>query len=460
MSSQEDHRKEGSDRRADAGEQRPRESVSTRQRRIAKMAGKYADSPLTTLSHHMDLLWMRQAYFRLKRDSAPGVDGQTVSDYGEDLDRNLLDLLERVRSGRYRAPCVKRAHIPKSSTETRPIGMPTVENKVLERAVAMLLEPVYEEEFLDCSFGFRPRRSAHQALEKLRGMVMEMKGGYVIDVDVRKYFDTIPHQQLREVLAHRIRDGVITRLVGKWLKAGIWEAGEVTYPEAGSPQGGVISPLLSNIYLHEVLDRWFEQEVKPDLKGAAELIRFADDFVIICQDQSEAEELLETIKRRFEAYGLTIHPEKTRIADFRDPYGSTRKPETFDFLGFTHYWGKTRKGGMAMKSKTSGKKYRAAVSRVGEWCKKNRHRPINEQHRQLSAKVEGHYAYYGIRNNQLWLKRFRRAVTKRWHYWLVRRSRERNNKERLWKLLDKHLALPAARIVHGGSPPQMKMNFS
>lgn len=460
MSSKGDHRKEGSDRRADAGEKRPLESVSTRQRRIATMAAKYADSPLTTLSHHMDLLWMRQAYFRLKRDSAPGVDGRTVSDYGKDLDRNLLELLERAKSGRYRAPLVKRVHIPKSPTETRPIGMPTVENKILERAVAMLLEPVYEEEFLDCSYGFRPKRSAHQALEKLRGVVMKMKGGYVIDVDVRKYFDTIPHRQLREILANRIRDGVITRLVGKWLKAGVWEAGKVTRPEAGSPQGGVISPLLSNIYLHEVLDRWFEREVKTGLKGAAELIRFADDFVIICKDQTEAEELLERIRKRFETYGLTIHPEKTRIVDFRDPYGSTRKPETFDFLGFTHYWGKTRKGGMAMKSKTSGKKYRAALSKVGEWCKKNRHRPIKEQHRQLCAKVTGHYAYYGIRNNHLWLKRFHRAATKLWHYWLVRRSRERNNKKRLWNLLGTHLALPAARIVHGGSPPQMKMNFS
>jgi group II intron reverse transcriptase/maturase len=206
------------------------------------MAKKHAGSPLTTLSHQLDLLWMREAYGRVRRDSAPGVDGQTVAGYGENLDANLTSLLDRAKSGTYRAPLVKRVHIPKSETETRPIGMPTVENKVLERAVAMLLEPVYEQEFLDCSFGFRPGRSPHQALDAVRAAVMAMGGGWVLDVDVRKYFDTIPHQQLRDVLSLRIRDGVISRLVGKWLKAGIWEAGQVTYPEAGTPQGGVMTP--------------------------------------------------------------------------------------------------------------------------------------------------------------------------------------------------------------------------
>jgi len=266
------------------------------------MAKKYAGSPLTTLSHHLDLLWMREAYGRVRRDSAPGVDGQTVAGYGDNLEANLRDLLERAKSGRYRAPLVKRVHIPKSETETRPIGMPTAENKVLERAVVMLLEPVYEREFLDCSFGFRPGRSAHQALEAVREAVMAMGGGWVLDVDVQKYFDTIPHQRLREVLSLRIRDGVIGRLVGKWLKAGIWEAGRVSYPEAGTPQGGVISPMLSNIYLHEVLDGWFERTIKPGLHGRAELIRFADDFVVICEEREDAEALLAQVTERFRSY--------------------------------------------------------------------------------------------------------------------------------------------------------------
>ena len=455
MSSEGDNRGEKSVNWPDAGEQRPLTSVSTRQQHIAEMAKKYAGSPLTTLSHHLDLLWLREAYGRVRRDSAPGVDGQTVADYGENLEANLRDLLERAKSGRYRAPLVKRVHIPKSETETRPIGMPTVENKVLERAVVMLLEPVYEREFLDCSFGFRPGRSAHQALDAVRGAVMAMGGGWVLDVDVRKYFDTIPHQKLREVLGLRIRDGVIGRLVGKWLKAGIWEAGQVTYPESGTPQGGVISPMLSNIYLHEVLDGWFEGTIKPGLLGRADLIRFADDFVVICEKREDAEALLAQVTERFQSYGLTIHPEKTRIVDFRPPWKGGGKTQTFDFLGFTHYWGKTRGGGYAMKSRTRGKKSRAALREIGEWCKRNRHAPMEKQHRTLSEKVRGHYAYYGIRGNHRALACFCFRATQRWHYWLSRRSREGINPGRLWRLLDEHFRLPAARIVHMASGRQL-----
>lgn len=455
MSSEGDHRGETSVHWPDAGEKRPLTSVSARQQHIAEMARKYAGSPLTTLSHQLDLLWLREAYGRVRRDSAPGVDGQTVAGYGENLEANLRDLLERAKSGRYRAPLVKRVHIPKSETETRPIGMPTVENKVLERAVVMLLEPVYEREFLDCSFGFRPGRSAHQALEAVRNAVMAMGGGWVLDVDVRKYFDTIPHQKLREVLSLRIRDGVIGRLVGKWLKAGIWEAGQVSYPEAGTPQGGVISPMLSNIYLHEVLDGWFEGTIKPGLCGRAELIRFADDFVVICEKREDAEALLAQVTERFRSYGLTIHPEKTRIVDFRHPWKGDRNPQTFDFLGFTHYWGKTRGGGCAVKRQTKGKKFRAALQQIGAWCKLNRHAPLAQQHRQLSEKVRGHYAYYGIRGNHRALASFRHEAKRLWHYWLSRRSRESNGSGRLWRLLTEHLRLPVARIVHAATPQQL-----
>jgi len=455
VSSEGDDRGEERARWRDAGEKRPLTSVSTRQQHIAAMAKRYAGSPLTTLSHHLDLLWMREAYGRVRRDSAPGVDGQTVADYGENLEANLQSLLERAKSGTYRAPLVKRVHIPKSETETRPIGMPTVENKVLERAVAMLLEPVYETEFLDCSFGFRPGRSAHQALDAVRAAVMAMKGGWVLDVDVRKYFDTIPHQQLRDVLSLRIRDGVIGRLVGKWLKAGVWEAGQVSYPEAGTPQGGVISPMLSNIYLHEVLDRWFERAIKPRLSGRAELIRFADDFVVVCEKREDAEALLAQVRERFQSYGLAIHPEKTRIVDFRSPWTGEHQPQTFDFLGFTHYWGKTLGGGYAVKRQTKGKKFRAALSAIGDWCKKNRHEPMAQQHRKLSEKVRGHYAYYGIRGNHRALACFCREATRLWHYWLARRCRGHHGTGRLWELLSTHFRLPAARIVHGAQPAQL-----
>ena len=459
MSSEGDDRGEGSAGWPDAGELRPLTSVSTRRQHIEQTARRHAGSPLTTLSHHLDMLWLREAYSKVRRDSAPGVDDQSVADYGEKLEANLQSLLERVKSGTYRAPLVKRVHIPKNDTETRPIGMPTVENKVLERAVAMLLEPVYEQEFLDCSYGFRPGRSAHQALEALRSAVMAMRGGWVLDVDVKSYFDTIPHEQLREVLGLRVRDGTIGRLVGKWLKAGIWEAGKVTYPKAGTPQGGVISPLLSNIYLHEVLDRWFEQEIKPRLRGRAQLIRFADDFVVVCERREDAEALLEQAKTRFQHYGLELHPQKTRIVDFRHPWESDSKPQTFDFLGFTHYWATTRGGGYAMLSKTKGKKFSAALTRIGDWCKRHRHEPIAQQHRELSMQVRGHNAYYGIRGNSRMLGCFRYEVSRLWHYWLSRRSREGADGARLWKLLRQCFPLPPARIVHIAKSQQTAWTF-
>jgi group II intron reverse transcriptase/maturase len=423
------------------------------------VAKKYAGSPLTTLSHHMDLLWLREAYGRVRRDSAPGVDGQSVAGYGENLEANLKSLLERAKKGSYRAPPVKRVHIPKSETETRPIGLPTVEDKVLNRAVVMLLEPVYEQEFLDCSYGFRPGRSPQMALEALRSAVMAMDGGWVLDVDVRKFFDTIPKRRLREVLRHRIKDGVIDRLIGKWLKAGVWEAGEVTLPEAGTPQGSVISPLLSNVFLHEVLDCWFVREIKPKLRGQAELIRFADDFVVVCEKREDAEALLALVSERFQSYGLAIHPEKTRIVDFRHPWKRDDRPPTFDFLGFTHYWAKTRRGGYAVQRKTKAKKVRAALANVWDWCKKNRHESMVQQHRQLSAKVRGHYAYYGIRGNSRALGRFLTGVRRAWHYWLNHRSRERNDGARIWKLLDEHFPLPPVRIVHADAAPQPRWSL-
>jgi group II intron reverse transcriptase/maturase len=423
------------------------------------MAKKHAGSPLTTLSHHIDLLWLREAYGRVRRDSAPGIDGQTVAEYGDKLEANLQSLLDRAKSGSYRAPPAKRVHIPKRPTETRPIALPTVENKVLERAVVMLLEPVYEQEFLDCSYGFRPGRSPHMALEVLRKAVMRMGGGWVLDVDIRKFFDTIPKPLLRAVLRQRIGDGVIDRLIGKWLKAGIWEAGEVTYPEAGTPQGSVISPLLSNVYLHEVLDVWFMREIKPKLRGRAELVRFADDFVMVCEKREDAEALLEQVTARFQRNGLTVHADKTRIVDFRSHWNSEHTPQTFDFLGFTHYWATTRRGGNAVLRKTKGKKFHAALVGIGDWCKQNRHKPMAQQYRELSAKVRGHYAYYGIRGNSRALARFHHEVKRLWHYWLNRRSRARNGGARLWKVLSEHFLLPLPRMVHVASSPQLSWSF-
>jgi group II intron reverse transcriptase/maturase len=344
----------------------------------------------TSLAHHIDLRWLYTAYLRTRKDGAVGVDGQTAEDYAANLRGNLESLLERAKSGTYRAPPVRRVHIPKgdSSTETRPIGIPTFEDKVLQRAVVMVLEALYEQDFLPCSYGFRPGRSAHQALAGLWQQTMGMGGGWVVEVDIRKFFDTLDHAQLRELLQRRVRDGVLLRLIGKWLQAGVLEDGMYSVPSTGSPQGGVISPLLANVYLHYVLDVWFEEEVKPRLKGRAFLIRYADDFVIGFACEGDARRVLDVLPKRFGKYGLTIHPEKTRLVAFRPPVGPDREGPgtaaqsgTFDLLGFTHYWGQSRKGNWVVKRQTAPSRFRRALRKVAQWFRLNRHTPVAEQHR-------------------------------------------------------------------------------
>jgi RNA-directed DNA polymerase len=290
------------------------ESVFTKQQRIAELAKRSPSMGFTSLAYLMDIDWLREAFYRTRKDGAPGVDGQTWNEYAKNLENNLQSLLDRTKSGTYRAPPVRRVYIPKagSTTESRPIGIPTLEDKVLQRAIVMLLEPIYEEDFHPGSYGFRPKRSAHQALEALRQKMMCHAGGWILEVDIRKFFDTLGHSHLREFLQLRVRDGVLKRLIGKWLKAGVMEDGNISYPDTGSPQGGVISPILANIYLHYVLDRWFEDEVKPRMQGKAYLIRFADDFVILFTHESDARRVMEVLPKRFGKYGLTVHPDRVQ----------------------------------------------------------------------------------------------------------------------------------------------------
>ncbi|HYA45900.1 MAG TPA: reverse transcriptase domain-containing protein, partial [Acidimicrobiales bacterium] len=280
-------------------------TISTKRERIATLAREAPTLAFTSLSHHIDIEWLREAYRLTRKNGAPGVDGQTAADYEGHLEANLQSLLERAKSGSYSAPPVRRVHIPKGSGtgETRPIGIPAFEDKVLQRAVVMVLECIYEQDFLDCSFGFRPGRSAHQALKAFWNQTMGMRGGWVIEVDIRKFFDTLDHIQLRTFLSQRVRDGVLTRLIGKWLNAGVMEDGAIQYPASGSPQGGVVSPLLANVYLHEVLDTWFEAEVKPRLRGQAHLVRYADDAVICFSLEEDARRVMAVLPRRFGKYG-------------------------------------------------------------------------------------------------------------------------------------------------------------
>ncbi len=269
-----------------------------------------------------------EAYKGVRKTGAAGVDEVTAEEYEKDLEENLRSLLERFKSGRYYAPPVKRVYIPKGDGKMRPIGIPALEDKILQRAVVMVLQPLYEVDFLEVSYGFRPGRSVHEALEALWKAAMDMGGCWVLEVDIKSYFDTVKHEHMREFVEQRVRDGVIRRTIGKWLKAGVMEDGMIHYPQEGTPQGGVISPLLSNLYLHEVLDRWFEQEVRPRLESEAALIRYADDYVVLCTSKRDAERIEAVLPKRFGKYGLEIHEEKTRLLDFHRPTGGSRKSAT------------------------------------------------------------------------------------------------------------------------------------
>lgn len=430
-----------------------RADISTRLSRIAELTRKHPEGAHTTLAHHVDIEFMKEAYRRTRKDGAVGVDGQTGAHYASNLEANLGDLLERFKSGRYRAPPVKRVHIPKGDgRKTRPIGIPTFEDKVLQRAVTMILEAVYEPLFIEGSYGFRPGRGAHDALEAIWKSTMVMGGGWVIEADIVSFFDCLDHGHLREILDKRVRDGVIRRVIGKWLNAGVLEAGQVFHPEAGSPQGGVISPMLANIYLHEVLDTWFEREVKPRLRGRAQLIRFADDFVVILENHGDAKRLMEVLPRRFGKYGLKLHPEKTRVVAFERPGpgdgGPSSGPGTFDFLGLTHYWGRSRKGNSVVMRKTVKSRLARAIRNLHQWCRANRHLRVPDQQRALTQKLRGHYGYYGITGNIRALNAVYQAVRRIWRYWLDRRGgKRRMTWPRFAAILHRH-PLPSPRILH------------
>jgi group II intron reverse transcriptase/maturase len=314
----------------------------------------------------------------------------------------------------------------------------------------MVLEAIYEQKFHAGSYGFRPGRSAHQALEALWKKLMDMGGGIVVDADIEAFFDTLDHGVLRGFLDQRVRDGVLRRTIDKWLKAGVLEEGALSFPESGTPQGGVISPLLANVYLDEVLDRWFEEEVKPRLEGEALLVRYADDFVLVFTSERDAQRVMAVLGKRFAKYRLAIHPEKTRVIDFRRPRPQQQGKGggSFQFLGFTHHWGRSLKGSWVVQRKTASKRMSRALKAVAQWCRKSRHWPLIEQHQGLSRKLKGHCAYYGITGNGRALSRFRDQVTVIWFKWLNRRGGKRSwTWERYARLL-RAVPLPAPVPIH------------
>jgi RNA-directed DNA polymerase len=428
--------------------------ISTKLLRIAELAKKAPELAFKTLAHHLTLELLTEAYRRTRKDAAVGIDGQSAAEYAKDLESNLQSLLDRVKSGTYRAPPVRRVFIPKDDgSKTRPIGIPTFEDKVLQRAVVMILEPIYEQDFVDWSYGFRPRRSALQALSVTWTTLTNMCGAWVLEVDIQSFFDELDHAHLRTFVRRRVRDGVLLRLIGKWLKAGVLEDGAIRRQSMGTPQGGVISPLLANIYLHEVFDRWFEDEVRPRLRSFAFVVRYADDIMIAFKSEEDARNVMRVLPKRFGRFGLRLHPDKTRLVDFLHPWSSVRgagfsKPGSFDLLGFTHYWALGRSRKWVIRRKTSRKRRARAMRRLHEWCRDNRHQPVAVQHEILSKKLRGHDAYYGITGNSEMLAWLRHEVKRVWRYWLDRRSqRARMTWERFHRLL-KRFPLPPPRVVH------------
>lgn len=424
------------------------ERVSTKLNRIAEMAGRMGGVALRTLAHHIDMNLMREAYARTRKDGVPGVDGVTAGEYERALETNLGNVIDQFKSGTYWAPPVKRAYIPKADGGKRALGIPTFEDKVLQRAVTMVLGAVYEQDFLPASYGYRPEVGALHALRDLRQELMAMGGGWVLEADIESFFDSIEHGHLRSFLDKRVRDGVIRRMIDKWLTAGVMEGGAVHRSEEGSPQGGVISPLLANIYLHEVLDVWFDQEVRPRMRGRVRLIRYADDFVICFEREDDARRVAEVLPKRFAKYGLTLHPDKTRLLRYTPPGSDGDKGSTFDFLGFTHYWAKARSGRWVIKRKTIARRLARKLHEIWLWCRQHMHEPMEWQRERLESRLTGYYNYFGIPSNHAALDQLYRGVQRAWRYWLDRRSQQAKVHWLRFAELEKRFPLPSPRIVH------------
>lgn len=417
--------------------------------RVAEAAQRSRGRRLLSLAHHIDVDALRRAYGRLRRGAAVGVDGVTKEAYGENREGNLRALHRRLKAMQYRHQPIRRVHIDKGGGQTRPIGVSCTEDKIVQDALRELLEAVYEQEFLNCSYGFRPGRRAHDALRILNGAVHRGTVRWVLEADIVSFFDQIDRSKLKELLENRIADRTLTRLIGKCLHVGVLDGAEMISPDRGATQGSTLSPLLANVYLHHALDLWFEHEVKPRMRGHALLIRYCDDFVIGCGYQDDAERVMAVLGKRLGRFGLELHPGKTRLVDFRRPSPRQTRgkgPGTFDFLGFTHHWKRNRKGHWHMVSRTRNARLRRAKTAVDDWCRRHRHQPVRVQHAALVRRIQGHFNYFGVRGNARSLALLVDAAKRSWFKWLNRRSqRSRLNGRRFGDLL-RHYPLPAPKI--------------
>jgi len=427
-----------------------RESATSALERVRQVAQRDRQQRFTALLHHVhDIERLRAAYLGIKRDAAAGVDGQTWRRYGEDLEVNLQDLAGRLKRGAYRAQPVRRAYILKTDGRQRPLGIPTLEDKIVQRAAVEVLNAIYEQDFLGFSYGFRPGRSPHQALDALAVGITMRKVNWVLDADIRSFFDTLKHEWLVKFIEQRVADRRIVRLIQKWLAAGVLEDGHRTQSEEGTVQGGSISPLLANLYLHYVFDLWVRQWRRRRARGDVVVVRYADDFVVGFQHRDEAERFLAELRERFTKFGLELHPEKTRLLRFGRYADQARlrgrgKPRTFNFLGFTHCCGKTRKGGFAVLRMTMRKRAQAKLKEVKAELRRRMHRPVREHGAYLRAVVMGHVRYYGVPLNGAAIAAFRLAVGRLWWRVLCRRSQGLLSWERMSRYLSHWL--PPARI--------------
>lgn len=426
------------------------ESMSPQLRKVAERARREPDGRFHALAHLLDVPALARAYGRLRAGAAVGVDGVTKENYGQDLLANLQDLHERLRAQRWRHQPIRRVHIPKEPGKTRPLGISALEDKIVQDAVREVLEAIYEQDFLSCSYGFRPERSAHDAIRAVHRAADQGVLNWVLEADIVSFFDSLDRNRLVEMLQERVADGSLLRLIGKCLHAGVLDGEELSTPETGTAQGSILSPLLGNLYLHHVLDRWFEREVKPRLRGRAWLIRYADDFVIGFERRDDAQRVQEVLSKRMQRYGLTLHPDKTRLLPFLQPVreqAGGKGPATFDFLGFTLFWRRTRGGRWRLGCKTRSARLRRAINAVSDWCRCQRHQPLAVQHAALASRLQGHFNYFGVNGNLRGLKDLLYHAKRAWYKWLGRRSqRARLTWERFAQILREY-PLPWPRVV-------------
>lgn len=403
--------------------------MSTELERISELARENRQLQFLSIAHLLTPAALLEAFRGLRKDASAGVDGVTYGEYQKDAGEKIQQLYERVREKRYRAQPLRRVYIPKEDGKQRPLSIPSLEDKILQKATVALLNAIYEQDFYPCSYGFRPGRSQQNALDEVGRVICRRPMGWILEADIQGYFDAIVRGQLMEMIGRRVKDGSILRLIGKWVNVGVIDEGRLLTSETGTGQGQIISPLLANIYLHYVLDEWFEQDVKPRLRGEAHEVRFADDFILCFQYKEDAERVLEVLRKRFAKYGLTLHPEKTRLIEFgksaveksESPGG--KPPATFDFLGFTHIATRSRRGRFTIHVRTMRKRLKRSLKAVTEWCKKHRHDTLDEQREGLNKKLRGHYQYYGRPTNYMSLMRFYRTVCRIWKECLNRRTR-------------------------------------